>query len=149
CDPSRIGQPNHCVPGKNGDHYAGFGLLPSVAAVPAVLVGKLLSLLVHANPRLLMELCVSLFTALLAPLTCCFTAAWIRRLGFSSFTAVCSGLLLGFASPLWNYGAKGFYSEPYFTLALVLAGFLLTSIELPFALPLAGLALGAACACRI
>jgi hypothetical protein len=47
------------------------------------------------------------------------------------------------------FGVKGFYSEPYFTFALLLAGYLLTFSEMPLAAMFSGFAFGAACACRL
>jgi hypothetical protein len=91
---------------------------------------------------------VSLFTALLSPLTCVVLVLWMVKLGYSRRTAVLGGFILAFASPYWHFAVKGFYSEPYFTLALLLAGYLLLS-ELPLASGLSGLAFGLACGSRV
>ena len=58
-------------------------------------------------------------------------------------------LILGFASPFWNFGVKGFFSEPYLTLALVVAAYFLSSLDLPSAALLSGLSFGIGCGCRI
>jgi hypothetical protein len=92
---------------------------------------------------------VSLFTALVAPLTCVVLAMWVAELGYSRCTAVFGACILAFASPYWHFGVKGFYSEPYFTLFLLLAAYLLSRREVPLAVGLSGLAFGLACGSRI
>jgi len=76
-------------------------------------------------------------------------AMWIVRLGYSRHTATIGASILAFASPFWHFGVKGFYSEPYTTLALLVAAYLLSSPMIPHAAAFSGLALGAACGCRI
>jgi hypothetical protein len=149
CDPNLEGHPNHCVPGKDGRYYAGFGLLPSIAAVPAIVSARLVARVAQVNPQAIMRLSVSLFTALISPLVCTVLAMWIIGLGYSRQTAVVAAAILAFASPFWHYAVKGFYSEPYFTLGLVLAAYLASCSESPYASILAGLAFGAACGSRI
>jgi hypothetical protein len=149
CDPDPVGHPNHCVPGKNGRHYAGFGLLPSIVAAPAVLSARFAANLEHVNTLAVMRLSVSLFTALISPLVCAILAMWVVGLGYSRKTAALSAGILAFASPFWHFAIKGFYSEPYFTLGLLLAAYL-ASCSRTFYMPvLAGLAFGAACGARI
>jgi len=149
CDPNLEGHPNHCVLGKDGRYYAGFGLLPSVAAVPAILSARLVSKVAHVNPLAIMRLSVSLFTAVISPLVCVVFAMWTVGLGYSRQTAVVAAGVLAFGSPFWHYAVKGFYSEPYFALGLVLAAYLASCSESPYASILAGLAFGAACGSRI
>jgi len=149
CSPNLPGHLNHCVLGEHGRYYAGFGLFPSLVAVPAIVGGKCLSEILHLNASLVTRTCVSLLTALVSPLICVVLAMWIIRLGYSRATAAIGACILAFASPLWNYGVKGFFSEPYFTLGLLLAAYLLSSPQLPFASLLCGLAFGAACASRL
>src|ERR1700680_1818965 len=40
---------NHCVPGVDGRYYAGFGLVPSLLAVPAILCGEQMAALLHVS----------------------------------------------------------------------------------------------------
>ena len=150
CDPNLAGHPNHCVPGRrHGRYYAGFGLVPSIVAVPAVVGGKLVSKLAHVNSLAVMRLSVSLLTALISPLVCGVLAMWIVGLGYSRRTAVVAAGILAFGSPFWHYAVKGFYSEPYFTLGLVLAAYLASCSERPYTSSLSGLAFGAACGSRV
>jgi hypothetical protein len=149
CDPQQKGQPNHCVPGINGRYYAGFGLVPSFLAVPAVVCGGRIAALVHVDASAVSKVTVSLFTALVAPLACIVLAMWIVKLGYSRRTAMLGGGILAFASPFWHFSVKGFYSEPYTTLALLLAAYLLSSPEFLAATGLSGLAFGVACGCRV
>jgi hypothetical protein len=148
CEPVYEGHPN-CVPGKDGRYYAGYGLVPSLLAAPVVLAGKLVSMVLHVSSSQVAPVLVSLFTALLAPLTCVVLAMWIIELGYSNRTAVLGACILAFASPYWQFGVKGFYSEPYFTLFLLLAAYLLSSRKVPLTAGLSGLAFGVACGCRI
>ena len=149
CDPQSAAHPNHCVPGVDGRYYAGFGLVPSLLAVPAVLCGGRIATLAHVSASDVSKVTVSVFTALVSPLACVVLAMWIVRLGYGRRTAMLGAGILAFASPFWHFGVKGFYSEPYTTLALLLAAYLMSSLELPFAAGLSGLAFGAACGCRV
>jgi hypothetical protein len=149
CDPSYEDHLNHCVPGRDGHYYAGFGLVPSLLAAPAVLVGRLVSVPGHVRSSQIPQTLVSLFTALLAPLACVITAMWMVRLGYKTRTALAAACVLAFASPYLHFGVKGFYSEPYFTVFLLLAAYLLSGGESVRNLGLAGLAFGIACGCRI
>jgi hypothetical protein len=149
CDPKSPGQPNHCVLGIDGRYYSGFGLVPSLLAGPAVLFGERIAAKVHIKPSGVSTVMVSVFTALISPLACVVLAMWIVRLGYSRRTAILGAGILAFASPFWHFGVKGFYSEPYTTLALLIAAYLLSCRELPYAAAFSGLAFGIACGCRI
>jgi hypothetical protein len=149
CDPKSPGQPNHCVPGIDGRYYSGFGLVPSLLAGPAVLFGERIAAIVQIKPSGVSTVMVSVFTALVSPLACVVLAMWIVRLGYSRRTAMLGAGILAFASPFWHFGVKGFYSEPYTTLALLIAAYLLSCRELPYAAAFSGLAFGLACGCRI
>jgi len=149
CVAADPGHPNHCVPGRNGRYYAGFGLLPSVLAVPALIGAKAVATLLHVNSVLAMKLGVSLFAAIVTPLTGVVLCMWILKLGYTRLTAVFGGLIVSFASSIWHLGVKGFFSEPFYTLGILLAGYFLSCAEFRFATFLSGLAFGAACACRL
>ncbi len=149
CDPQLLSQPNHCVPGVDGRHYAGFGLVPSLLAVPAVLCGRWIASVLHVSALTVLRVSVSVFTALVSPLACVVLAMWIVKLGYSRRAAMLGAFILAFASPFWHFGVKGFYSEPYVTLALLLAAYLLSVPRFPLAAGLSGLAFGAACGCRV
>jgi hypothetical protein len=149
CTPNLLAHPNHCVLGVDGRYYAGFGLLPSVLAVPALLTGEWVAGLFHANPSAVARVSVSLFTALLSAVAPVVLAMWILKLGYSSRTALCAAVILALASPFWHFGVKGFYSEPFVTLGLLLTAYLLSASRSSLAVAFAGLAFGAACACRI
>jgi hypothetical protein len=138
-----------CVPGKNGQHYAGFGLLPSVLVVPAILGARAVAEVVHVNPAVTTKAGASLFTLMVAPLVCLVLAAWIVKLGYNRWTAAAAAGILAFASPFWHFSVKGFFSEPYFTLGILLAAYLLSGPRNRFSYALAGLAFGLACLARL
>lgn len=138
-----------CVPGIDGRHYAGYGLVPSLMVVPAILGARSISGFAHVNPLVTSKAGVSVFSLLLAALVCVVLAVWILKLGYDRGTAVVAACILAFGSPFWHFGVKGFFSEPYFTLALLLAACLLSSPRRRFACALAGLAFGVACAARL
>lgn len=144
-----IGMSPLCIPGSGGRFYAGYGLVPSLVVVPAILCAQSLSRLVHVNPLLLTKMSVSIFTLLIAPLVCVALAMWILKLGYGRRTALFGASILAFASPFWFSSVKGFLSEPYFTLALIIAACLLTSPRSRFACLLSGLAFGVACGTRL
>jgi hypothetical protein len=149
CEVDIVGHPNHCVLGKDGKHYAGFGVVPSIVAVPAAVGGRWLAGLAHLNAQSVMHLSVSMLTALISPLVPVIFALWVRRLGYSRATALLSASVIALASPFWHYAVKGFYSEAYFTLGLVVAGYLVSSSDRSFSPALAGFSFGAACGCRV
>jgi hypothetical protein len=149
CDPQLLSQPNHCVPGVDGRHYAGFGLVPSLLAVPAVLCGRWIAAGLRMSALTVSKVSVSVFTALVSPLACVVLAMWIVKLGYSRRAAMLGAFILAFASPFWHFSVKGFYSEPYVTLALLLAAYPLSVPRLPLAAGLSGLAFGVACGCRV
>jgi hypothetical protein len=149
CDPLLPGRLNHCVLGVDGRYYSGFGLVPSFLVTPAVLAGEWVAARSHRSASAISKVSVSLFTALVSPLACVVLAMWIVKLGYSFRTAVLGACILAFASPYWHFSVKGFYSESYFTLALLLAAFLLSSPQIPLAAGLSGLAFGVACGCRL
>jgi hypothetical protein len=151
CDP-RYDDPqigSLCVPGRGGRFYAAYGLVPSFAVVPAILCGRALSKVVHVDSVLLAKASVSFFTLLFAPLTCVVLAMWISKLGYSRRTAVLGACVLAFGSPFWHNAVSGFLSEPYFTLALLVAAYLLSSPRIAYACALSGFAFGVACGTRV
>jgi len=138
-----------CVPGRDGRFYAAYGLVPSLLVVPAILFGKLVSTVLHLDPQLIVKASVSFFTLLIAPLNCVILAMWIVQLGYSRRTAVFGACLLAFGSPFWQNSVSGFLSEPYFTLGLVLAAYLLSDHRVRYASVLSGFAFGLACGARV
>ena len=153
CDPDVYNRPTGqacgCVPGNGGKHYAAYGLVPSFLVVPVILAARFASHALHVNPLVASKTGVSLFTVLIAPLVCVVLANWIMKLGYSRRTAIACACVFGFASPFWNDAVIGFLSEPYFTLALVTAAWILSSPRYGFACALGGLAFGVACAVRM
>src|ERR1700674_4692496 len=99
CDPQLLGQPNHCVPGVDGRYYAGFGLVPSLLAAPALLCGGRIAALLQVNALAVLRVTVSVFTVLVSPLACVVLAMWITKLGYSHRTAMLGAFILAFASP--------------------------------------------------
>jgi len=151
CDP-RYDDPDIgslCVPGKDGRYYSAYGFVPSLAVVPAILCARALSRVVHVDPVLLAKASVSFFTLLVAPLSCVVLAMWILKLGYSRRTAILGACLLAFGSPFWHNSVSGFLSEPYFTLALLVAAYLLSRPRIGYACALSGFAFGLACGTRV
>jgi hypothetical protein len=74
---------------------------------------------------------------------------WILKLGHSRRTAVLGACVLAFGSPFWQSSVSGFLSEPYFTLALLVAAYLLSSARIGYACALSGFAFGVACGSRV
>src|SRR5947209_5331880 len=149
CDPQLDMVKNQCVPGKNGRHYSGYGLLPSLLVIPALEGARLASRFTHLPVLEAQKTAASLLTLFVSTLVCIVLAAWILSLGYSHRSAAFCACILAFASPLWIYGVKGFYSEPFFTLGLVLAAYFFSLPSLRFAAALSVFSLGAACAWRV
>jgi len=138
-----------CVPGAGGRRYAGYGLVPSLLVVPAILCARSISNRVHVNPLVTSKAGVSIFTLLVASLVCVVLAVWMLKLGYHRRTAAAAASILAFASPFWHNSVMGFLSEPYFTLALLTAACVLSNPRSRFACALAGIAFGVACGTRL
>ena len=138
-----------CVPGTGGRFYTAYGLVPSFLVVPAILCAKPLATVLHVNPLMIAKANVSFFTLLVAPLICVVLAMWILKLGYSRLTAILAACVLAFGSPFWQNSVSGFLSEPYFTLALLVAAYLLTTPRIRYACALSGFAFGVVCGARI
>ena len=147
CEPNAM--TNDCVPGVDGKHYAGFGLLPSIAAVPAFLVGKWTAARLHRDSQLVTGLTITLFHALVSAAVPIVLASWLWILGFSWISAASAALVLAFASPVWHYGTKWFSSEPYFALLLLGCCCLLALSRNAPQIFAAGLLFGLSSGCRI
>jgi hypothetical protein len=82
----------------------------------------------------------------LIPIVC---VLWLTRMGYSWPASVITGLLLFFGTVLWQESVKGFYSEPFFALALVTSAYLLYSSRDNRGLLLAGFFFGCSVGCRV
>lgn len=149
CEPMTEAHPNHCVLGVDGKYYSGFGLLPSLVGAPVVAVGQFTGAKAHVSAEAVSRAGVALLTAIVAPLVSVVLGMWVVQLGYDRRTALWCALIVAFASPYWHFAVKGFYSEPYFTLALVIGGYFLSRPEMRYAAAFSGLAVGAACGARI
>lgn len=138
-----------CVPGVDGRHYAGYGLIPSLAVAPVVFGASVIARSAKINPVLASQTAVSLFTVLVAPLACLTLAALLIRLGYSRRTAAIGAAILAFASPYWHFSVAGFFSEPYFTLALLAAVLAMSGGDKDWKFAIAGFSFGIACAIRL
>lgn len=138
-----------CVPGRGGRFYTAYGLVPSIAVVPAILCAKPVSTVFHVDPSLIAKASASFFTLLVAPLSCVVLAMWIAKLGYSRRTAVLGACLLAFGSPFWQNSVSGFLSEPYFILGLLVAAYLLCYPRIGYACVLSGFAFGVVCGTRV
>jgi hypothetical protein len=120
-----------------------------LVVAPVILGAKVVSAAIHANALANSKVAASIFTILIGALASVVLALWILKLGYNRFTAVTGACILAFASPFWNGSVGGFLSEPYFTLALLLAAYLLSNPRRRYSCALAGLAFGVACGTRI
>jgi hypothetical protein len=110
------------VTGIDGEHYSRYGPGQSIAAVPFVLVGKLLAV---AAPRyaegFIVRLIVLLLPALITAATGLVLYAWAREVGYSVRVALLVGLLYG-TSMAWPY-SRTFFAEPFAVSGLVVCGY--------------------------
>ncbi len=139
---------NHCVPGVDGKNYAGFGLIPSIVAVPAYWAGRILASVLHRDVQVIAGFCFSLYHAALVALVPVVLGAWITTIGFPFYAGAITALLYAVASPAWLY-SKWFCSEPYFVLGLLGCCLFLASSERFLAVLLAGASFGFACGARV
>lgn len=139
---------NHCVPGVDGRNYAGFGLAPSLIAVPAYIIGAAVASVLHRDTHVVEGLVLSLYHAPLAATVPLVLALWIYRIGLPRAVAMWVALLYAFTTPAWS-SSRGFGSQPYFCLGLVGCCYFLASSERITSLLAAGSCFGFACGCRI
>jgi hypothetical protein len=139
----------YCVPGADGRLYASFGLLPSVIAALPLVAGEELANLTHKDPTLPSEFLVSMTSLLVGALIPIVLVLWLTRMGFSWKPSVITALLLFFGTVLWFHSVKNFYSEPFFTLALLTGAYLLGIASRPSGLLLAGFVFGCSVGCRV
>ena len=147
CDAARP-QPQ-CVPGVDGRSYSAYGILASLAALPAYEIARAIAGRAHLPAGLAAGFLVVLSTALVAAAVPVVLARWASTLGYSRRACIATAIALAFASPLWHHGVKGFYSEPFMALALVLSAYLVLHGRSDAALAAGGLCVGLACAARV
>ena len=142
-------QNNRCVPGVDGRLYAGFGVLPSVVVIPLLSAGEKTAEVTRRDPSLLSAMFVSFGSLLAGALDPSLHGLWLTTLGFSWMPSAATGLLTFFGTVLWHHSVKGFYSEPYFALALIGAAYLLKASRGDAGVILAGFLFGCSLACRV
>ena len=147
CQPTPDG--NHCVPGVDGRLYAGFGLLPSAIAALPLVAGEELAKLTHKDPNLLSQFLVSMSSLLAGALIPIVLVLWLTRMGFSWKPSVVTALVLFFGTVLWFHSVKNFYSETFFTLALLTGAYLLCIARRPGGFLVAGFVFGCSVGCRV
>lgn len=147
CEPAP--RSNHCVPGVDGRLYAGFGLLPSAIAALPLAAGEELAKLTHKDPKLLSEFLVSMSSLVVGVLIPIVLVLWLIRMGFSWKPSVITALLLYFGTVLWFHSVKNFYSETFFTLALLAGAYLLGIARSPGGFLVAGFVFGCSVGCRV
>jgi hypothetical protein len=138
-----------CVPGAGGHKYAGYGLAPSVASVPAYLAGAAAASMVHIDRRFVLGLAVLLSHALFSAAVPAVLALWLSEIGISWSAAATGALVLAFATPFWYHSTKAFYSDAHFALALVACCWLLSRRDSPLVLVAAGACFGFSAASRL
>jgi hypothetical protein len=147
CEPAP--RSNHCVPGVDGRLYSGFGLLPSAIAALPLVTGEELARLTHQDPKLPSQFLVSMSGLLVGALIPIVLVLWLTHMGFSWQPSVITALLLFFGTVLWFHSVKNFYSEPFFTLALLAAAYLLSVARRTGGFLAAGIVFGCGPACRV
>ena len=138
----------HCVPGVDGKHYAAYGLVPSIMAVPAAVAASVAATVAHKDSELLFGLILSLYHALFAAAVPIVLALWLYRIGISWRVAALTSLVYAFATPSWGL-ARGFSSEPYFAMGIVACCYFLACEPEAIFLLAAGSCFGFACASRV
>ena len=108
-----------CVPGADGRFYSGYGVIPSVAALPFYAAGRVAAQITGFNAELAASASVSVMNCLVGALACVALFLWAVHAGCTVRQSVLLAILLAFATPLWFHSTKEFYSEPLFTLFLV------------------------------
>jgi hypothetical protein len=108
-----------CVRGTDGRFYSGYGVIPSVAALPFYAAGRVAAETTGFNAELATNASVSVMNCLVGALACVALFLWAMQVGCTERQALLSAILLAFATPLWFHSTKEFYSEPLFTLFLV------------------------------
>jgi 4-amino-4-deoxy-L-arabinose transferase-like glycosyltransferase len=108
-----------CVRGADGRYYSGYGVVPSIAALPFYAVGRVAGKAAELNTDFTASASVSLMNSLVGALACVALFLWAPRVGCTVRQSLAVAILLAFATPLWFHSTKEFYSEPLFTLFLV------------------------------
>jgi hypothetical protein len=108
-----------CVRGADGRFYSGYGVVPSVAALPFYAAGRIAAETTGFNADLAANAAVSVMNCLVGALACIALFLWAVQVGCTVRQALLAAILLAFATPLWFHSTKEFYSEPLFTLFLV------------------------------
>jgi len=108
-----------CVRGTDGRFYSGYGVVPSVAALPFYAVGRVAAEITGFNADLVTNAAVSVMNCVVGALACVAFFLWAMQVGCTVRQALLGAILLAFATPLWFHSTKEFYSEPLFTLFLV------------------------------
>jgi hypothetical protein len=139
---------SHCVPGTDDRYYAGFGLLPSLVAVPVVAGAGWVGAATGVDIRVVAGLLLSILTALVGAVVPVLLAFWLTRARVGWHLAVTGAALFAFASPLWHHSTKGFYSEPFFILFLLGTLLVVASARSTAHAVTAGFCFGLAVACR-
>ncbi|HYN82408.1 MAG TPA: hypothetical protein VES88_12965 [Gemmatimonadaceae bacterium] len=108
-----------CVPGADGRYYSGYGVIPSVAALPFYAAGRAAGEITGFDADLATGASVSFMNSLVGALACVALFLWAVYAGCTVRQSLLAAVLLAFATPLWFHSTKEFYSEPLFTFFLV------------------------------
>lgn len=114
---------NYGATSADGQRYSRYGPGQSIAILPFLAIGQLISL---TGPPFATGLIVRLFVLLLPALITATTAlilfAWARELSYSPRVALLVGLLYGLTSLAWPY-SRTLFAEPTATLLLTLCAY--------------------------
>jgi hypothetical protein len=137
-----------CVPGIDGRNYAGFGLVPSIVAVPGYIVSRLVASLVRRDMNIVGGLVIGLYHVLLTAAIPVLLGLWLAQIGFSARAIIWGVAAYAFASPAWWFGTH-FCSEPYFAAGLIGCCYWLSRNDKYFSLGAAGACFGFAVGSRL
>jgi hypothetical protein len=137
-----------CVRGADGRFYSGYGVIPSVAALPFYAAGRAAAGITGFNADLAANAAVSVMNCLVGALACVALFLWAVQVGCTARQALLASILLAFATPLWFHSTKEFYSEPLFAL-FVVGSFAALSRATRKSMIIAGLLFGLAVGTRV
>jgi hypothetical protein len=106
-------------PGRDGNVYSPYGILPSLLAIPLHLLGTIIA---HtgSSADYASRFTVTMLNGLLTAATCAVIARWAQQLGATIGWSLVLALIYGLSTFAWVY-ARTFFSEPLAALLLLSA----------------------------
>ncbi len=104
-------------PGRDGNVYSPYGILPSLLAIPLHLLGTMIAPS-GLSADYASRFAVTMLNGFLTAATCAILARWAQRLGATTGWSIILALLYGLTTFAWVY-ARTFFSEPLAALLLL------------------------------